>query len=79
MSALLAAVKNLKKGKGDAEQPAGPQAKDFNLDEIFMAETDRFHKLKEVIKFIFDSLELNKSEVNKVDIKLQQKFMEISK
>jgi len=51
----------------------------FNLDEIFQSDVERFGNLKDVIKFIFDSLEKVSLKVNEVDTKMVSKFMEISK
>lgn len=80
MSAFLNAAKALKKQNQASNNNDGEQAPvNFNLEEIFNAETERFHKLKDVLKYILDNLDSTKTEINRVDIKMQSKFMEISK
>jgi DNA polymerase III sliding clamp (beta) subunit (PCNA family) len=86
MAAFLAAAKALK-NKNNNEGVSSSHVMSvssgttnpFNLEEIFKADTERFGKLKEVLQYIFDNLNYTKSEIHRVDIKMQSKFMDISK
>jgi hypothetical protein len=47
----------------------------YNLDEIFQADVDRFGSLKEVLKFIIESLNKINGKITEVDTKMASKFM----
>ena len=51
----------------------------FNLDEIFKADVDRFAKLREVLKWILENQESQKSKMFEVETKMVSKYMEIDK
>ena len=51
----------------------------FNLDEIFIADVDRFQQLKEVLKFIIDNLERTHTKVGDLETKMVMKYMQIDK
>lgn len=50
----------------------------FNLDEIFLADVERFGNLKDVLKFIFENLNKCQTQIKEVDTKMVSKFMQIS-
>lgn len=86
MADFLAAARALKKQNANTtttstvtKTASSSVENPFNLEEIFKADIDRFGKLKEVLQYIFEQLNSNKSEVHRVDVKMQSKFMEISK
>ena len=56
MAAFLAAAKALKKGGSISSTEVNTENHPFNLDEIFKSDTERFGKLQDVIKYIFDAL-----------------------
>ena len=47
------------------------------MDEIFTAETDRFHQLRDVLKFIFESLDKTNESTAELERKMVSKFMQI--
>jgi hypothetical protein len=50
----------------------------FNLDEIFLADVERFGNLKDVLKFIIDNLNKITGQIHEVDTKMVSKFMQIA-
>lgn len=47
----------------------------FDLNQIFQADLDRFSKLKDVLKFIFDNLDKLSLKTSDVETKMVSKFM----
>lgn len=83
MAAFIAAAKALKKGATSREGPTESVIETtikcpFDLDEIFKSDTERFSQLQDVIKYIFEQLNVSITKIDQVDMKMASKFMEIS-
>lgn len=81
MAAFLAAAKALKKNQTTIVREDTQTDSincPFDLDDIFRSDTERFGKLQEVLKYIFDQLNMTSTKIEGLDMKLVSKFMEIS-